>query len=214
LVSHPSAAVELQSPKFALQVNPQTPEAHVAAPLAGVGHTLLHRPQFATLVLSPSSHPSEAVVLQSPKPVLHTATPQRPATQKGVAFGSEHAIPHPPQLAGSLLVLVHAPEQLVRPAPHEAAQVPPPQICPEAHARPHIPQLALSVWRLLQVVPHAVCPTGHEIWHVPVWQICPEAHARPHIPQLSRSFWRSRHAPVQLVRPVAHDTAHIPDAHT
>jgi hypothetical protein len=154
--SHPSAAIALQSPKLALQVNPQTPEAHAVAALALAGQALLQRPQFITSVLSPCSHPSAAVVLQSPKPVLHTATPQRPATQNGVAFGSEQGLPHPPQLAGSLLVLVHAPEQLVRPVPHEAAHAPPPQIWPAGHARPHIPQLALSVWRLLQVVPHAV----------------------------------------------------------
>ena len=71
-----------------------------------------------------TSHPSLAVVLQSAKPVSHAATPQRPERQNSVALGSEHTALHAPQFAGSRLVLVQAPEQLVRPVPHEAEHVP------------------------------------------------------------------------------------------
>ncbi len=123
-VSHPSLAVLLQSPKFVLQVNPHTPDAHVVVALAAVAHALPQRPQLESELVVLTSQPSLVVLLQLAKPVSHAAIPHAPERQNSLALGSEHTVPHAPQFAGSRLVLVHAPEQLVRPVPHEAEHVP------------------------------------------------------------------------------------------
>jgi hypothetical protein len=140
LVSQPLAGLPSQLPKPVVQVKPHRPLLHVGVVLGGVGQALLQRPQCERLEARGVSHPSLAMPLQSPKPLVHAATPQVLARQNAVALGSEHARPHIPQLAGSIAVLVQAPEQLVRPAPQDAAQLPPAQICPEGQLRPHIPQ--------------------------------------------------------------------------
>jgi hypothetical protein len=113
----------LQLAKPVVHVKPHVPLVQVGDALAGVGQLVPQRPQWVSVLVRLTSQPSAAVALQSPKPVEHAATPQPPERQKAMALGSEHAVPQPPQLDGSMLVLVHAPEQLVRPAPQEAAQV-------------------------------------------------------------------------------------------
>jgi hypothetical protein len=122
LTSQPSPAIALQLPKPAAHASPQAPLVQVAVALGPVGHASPQRPQLEVLLVTLTSQPSAAVPLQLPKPVEHAATPHVPERQKAMALGSEHAVPQPPQLEGSSAVLVHAPEQLVRPAPHEAAQ--------------------------------------------------------------------------------------------
>ncbi len=123
-ISHPSVALELQSAKPTLHATLHTPDAQLTVALAAVAQALSQRPQCASVVVRFTSHPSLAVALQSPKPVSHAAMPHRPERQNSLALGSEHTVPHAPQFAGSRLVLVHAPEQLVRPVPHEAEHVP------------------------------------------------------------------------------------------
>jgi hypothetical protein len=73
LVSHPSAAIPLQSPKPALHAKIW----HLPAEQAGVAfaeeQTFPHAPQFATEVLTLVSHPSAAIPLQSAKPALQAS---------------------------------------------------------------------------------------------------------------------------------------------
>ena len=123
-VSQPSLAVLLQSAKLVLQVKPHTPDAQVLVALATVAHALPQRPQLASELVVLTSQPSLVVPLQLAKPVSHAAMPHAPERQNSVALGSEHTALHAPQFAGSRLVLVHAPEQLVRPVPQEAEHVP------------------------------------------------------------------------------------------
>jgi hypothetical protein len=50
--------------------------------------TFPHAEQFAALVSRFVSHPSEAMLLQSPNPASHLAISQEPSVQVGVAWGS------------------------------------------------------------------------------------------------------------------------------
>jgi hypothetical protein len=57
--------------------------------------------------------------------VPHALTAQRPATHAApVAWGSMHALPHAPQLFGSVDVLTQSPAQFVVPVPHVVAHAP------------------------------------------------------------------------------------------
>ena len=60
-----------------------------------------------------------------------------------------HAMPHPPQLAGSVFVLTHWPEQYVIPVAH--VQEPFVQVDPPVHGTSHAPQLRGLFKRFVQV---------------------------------------------------------------
>jgi hypothetical protein len=101
----------LQSAKPALQVTRQEPPAQAAEALGPATQALPQRPQCIEDAVRSTSQPLAALASQSPKPVLHAITPQAPAAHDGVAWGTEHARPHMPQLAGSSDVRRHRPEQ-------------------------------------------------------------------------------------------------------
>jgi len=116
-------------------------------------HAVPHAPQWALSLRRLRSHPLAGIPSQSPKPSLHRATPQAPATQLAVALGIEHTRLHPPQLAALVLVLVSqplatTPSQFPSPEEHAMEHTPPaqPGTPPVAEQRaPHAPQLFTSV---------------------------------------------------------------------
>jgi hypothetical protein len=65
--------------------------------------------------------------LQSPKPAVQTK-PQVPVAQAARALATvAQTVPQPPQLEGSVAVLVHARPQATSPAPQVTWHVPPEQ---------------------------------------------------------------------------------------
>jgi RNA polymerase subunit RPABC4/transcription elongation factor Spt4 len=104
------------------------PEGHTQVPdehVCPVAHARLHVPQWVVLVLVLTSQPSLTVPLQLAKPDVHAPMPQVLAAQVcTLTLARLHTMPQPPQLRGSVLVLTHAPEQLVVPPPHESVQTP------------------------------------------------------------------------------------------
>jgi hypothetical protein len=138
-VSQPLAVLPSQSLKPGLHVRPQRPAAHVGIELGPDGQRMPHDPQFIGSELVVVSHPSDAFVLQSPKPVSHAATPHAPAAHRGVALVGSHTLLQRPQCVVSVAVVMH------RPAQHEV---------PLAQAMPHMPQfipsLCVSMQRPLQ----------------------------------------------------------------
>jgi hypothetical protein len=69
-----------------------------------------------------TSQPLAALPSQSEKLVRHATSAQRPATQAPTPLVKVQAVPHPPQLAASLVRSRHVPEQLVRPVPQVTTQ--------------------------------------------------------------------------------------------
>jgi hypothetical protein len=114
-------------------------------------------------------------------------------------------VPHAPQLALSVCVLVQVVDvpQRVVPVAHAARQLPATQVVPVPHARPHVPQLALSVCVLVHVVevPQRVVPVAHAARQLPAMQLVPVPHSRPHVPQLALSVCALTQAVPQPVRP-------------
>jgi hypothetical protein len=94
-------------------------------------HALPHAPQFVALAAMFTSQPLAAARSQSAKPAAHAPTTHAPLAQACVAtLASAQALPHAPQCRGSKLVLVHAPPQVLSPAPQVVAQTPAEQTCP------------------------------------------------------------------------------------
>jgi hypothetical protein len=143
--------------------------------VAPLGHTLPQPPQSRLFVcvsthapamphdVSPVGHP----VVQLP-PTHWLPGPQR--------------FPHIPQLRGSVVVSVHAPLQLVVPAPQVHMLLT--QLAPAGHTLPQLPQSlgsdVVSTHALLQLV----CPVAHDVVHAPLEQTCPLPQTLPHAPQL------------------------------
>jgi len=97
-VSHPVTALPSQSPQPALQSSEHAPLVQRGEPFCD-GHTLLHAPQLLTSPAMLVSQPLEVTRSQSWYPALQAAMTQLPALHAGIALGSEHALPQPPQLA-------------------------------------------------------------------------------------------------------------------
>ena len=81
------------------------------------------------------------------------------------------ALPQPPQLLGSVLVLVHAPLQSASGSAPQV-QVPALQNWPLVQALPHepasrAPQLLLSDSGFTQLPPQSMSVRGHEVTHLP-----------------------------------------------
>jgi hypothetical protein len=153
-----------------------------------------------------------------------------PAAQKLAALVRVgHALPHVPQLPGSNVVLVQAPEQLVRPVPHVVVHTPAEHTCPAPHRVPHAPQFALSV---LVLTSHPLIASPSQLpepaLHVPSVQL-PAAQVAPALgneqrspqpPQLLASVAFTAVSqpfaamPSQLPKPVLHaPTIHAPAEH-
>jgi hypothetical protein len=113
------------------------------------------------------------------------------------------AVPHAPQLAGSLARVTHAPAHMVCPAAHWVVHWPEAQACPAAQTVPQAPQLAGSVARVTHAPEQMVCPGGHWVVHCPEAQACPAAQAVPQAPQLAGSLARVTQVPEHIVCPDA-----------
>jgi hypothetical protein len=164
------------------------------------GQTVPHPPQFkesaseSTQALTPAAvHRSSLAPLPA---VGHWHVLALHATPAG------HATPvapaQPPQLSGSVVVLVQIPEQVEYPVAQEGAQWPvPSQTWPAPQPAPQAPQFWSSERRFAQVPgpasepPHAVLPAGHEGMQVPPLHISPVGQTTPHRPQLVTSVMRS-----------------------
>jgi hypothetical protein len=106
-----------------------------------------------TLVWVLISHPLAALLSQFAKPGLQEPTPQTPAAQVAVALLADpHALPHAPQLATSVAVLIHDAPHRVVPAGHTLPQTPLEQTAPAGQAFPQAPQFCESLCRLTSVV--------------------------------------------------------------
>ncbi len=151
LTSQPSSGLVLQSAKPLEQaVMAQESVTHDDVAFGRL-QARPHAPQLRLSVVRLVSQPSAAVWSQSAKPGLQPATAQAPPAQVLiVAWGSAHAVPHAPQLAGSFAVLAHdeVPDamQMMSGAAQVVPQTPPEHTCPAPQGRPQAPQLALSVW--------------------------------------------------------------------
>jgi hypothetical protein len=162
--------------------------------------------------------------------VVHTYA-QVPAAQTRAEFvRAAHAVVHPPQKAGSLVVFTHAPEHAVSPAPQESVQLPPehtwlaphevPAVAP-VHA-PLAPQLRGSLAGSTHLPPQFTCPVGQEITHAPPMHTCPVAQVAPAVgpvhaplaPQKLRSVVGSTQRPAQLTWVPGQDTVQRPPEHT
>lgn len=227
LVSQPFVGLASQLPKPALHANPHVPLVHVRLALVGVGHATLHPPQFITSFAVDLSHPSAALLLQSPKPALQVM-PHMLEPHRGIALAPpRQARPHIPQFAASDVTSTHEPPQATRPPVQAATHPPALQNCAPGQVLPHSPQLAGEVCRL---VSHPLAGLPSQFPN-PVLQVksahmlaehdaMPFAneHVRPHMPQfvtLVRVF--TSHPFIafmsQSAKPGSHVSWHMPDMH-
>ena len=80
---------------------------------------------------------AEHTEIPTPQLIAHTPLAQ--------SWPVGQAIPQPPQLFRSVLVLTQTPAHAVCPGGHEITHTPAVHTWPPAHALPHIPQCARSV---------------------------------------------------------------------
>jgi hypothetical protein len=117
-----------------------------------------------------------------------------------------HAMPHPPQLRGSLSKSTHvAPHGICVPV-HTGGpppvHVPMEQSAPFRHAEPHAPQFAGSWTGSTHRAPHAMSGAAQLAAHEPAWQREPVAHAFAQCPQFRSSREVSTHALPHIVCPL------------
>ena len=107
--SQPLAGFVSQSAKPALQLaTAQRPVAHAAVAFGRL-QAVPHVPQFVAELVTSTSQPLAALMSQSPRPVAHAATPQRPIAHAAVALGRLQRIPQPAQWFASLWRLTSQP---------------------------------------------------------------------------------------------------------
>jgi hypothetical protein len=228
-VSQPLVRLASQSPKLALQTNPQLPPAHAAAALVRPGQALLQLLQlFGSLerllhvppqLVSPAWHETE----QEPKlqtwPAEQTLPPL-PPWQSLLA----------PQWLRSVPGSTQAPPQLICPPGQDTWQIPDVHTWPSAHTLPALPPrqspVAPQCERSVPGSTHAplqlTWPAGQDTWQVPPEQTWPDAHVAPALPpvqsllapQWSRSVEGSTQTPLQLMRPPWHESWQVPPAQT
>ncbi len=222
LPSQPFAGFPSQLPKPALQVSmAQVPAEQMGVAFASA-QTRPHAPQFATLPRTSTSQPSAALPLQLPKPVAQDVTEHAPRVQPAVAFVSEHARPHMPQLLGVVARFASHPfaafpSQSPKPAEQVYAHVPMVHVA-ELFARapqgaPHAPQWAVlplvSVSQPFEASPSQF-PKGAMQLPRPQAPLRQTGTAfgseqrRSQPPQLAVFVWVSAHAPPQQVCPEGH----------
>lgn len=158
--------------------------------LPPTGHCLLQALQLRLSVVT-STHAPLQLVSDCPASVpVHVVT-HAPLLQTSPA---PQALPHPPQLSGSLCTAVHAPPLHAIP-PLGQAHWPATHCLPAAQRALHPPQLALSFWTSMQAPLHSTLPFGQT--HEPPAHDCPGPHFVPHAPQLFGSAATERHVPLQ-----------------
>ena len=128
----------------------QLPPLHVApAP-----HWLLHLPQLLLSACTSTQELPLHAVSGGPESVVQSAR-HWPWLQKGVPFITEHVVPQPPQLFGSLWIAVHAP--LLHTAwPAGQLHMPIWQVLELPQCSPQLPQFKLSFCSSTQLLPHRV----------------------------------------------------------
>jgi hypothetical protein len=208
------------------------PDTHapVIAEHTGVAaeHALPHRPHDVVAV-SDASQPLAALMSQSAKPMLQVI-PHVPIVHVAVELAaSGHVLPHAPQLAALVRVLVSQPltalpsqsakpsAQAVwhRPIAHEAVAFGPAvQTVPQAPQFMVLARVSVSQ-PLAALRSQSAKPASHTSPHAPIrharvaWT--PAAHAMPHMPQWFASDCGSTHsAPHRscpLAQPVPHTSA-------
>jgi len=215
LVSHPSSALPLHSPKPATHTLEHALPEQAGTALGRVAHAVPHAPQCVVLVRVSASQPLATLRSQSPKPVAHDATVHTLAAHAPVALGGAQPRLQAPQWAALVRVstsqpLLASPSQSAKPARQVEPQAPPAQLAVElagtGHARMHAPQCAGSVCVLVsqplaaspsQLALGAVqAPTAHvPFMHraVPLVMV----HRASHAPQWATLDCGSTHAPAQ-----------------
>jgi hypothetical protein len=129
-----------QSAKPDAHVIRHAPPMHVALALAPAVQPWLQRPQCVLDEVRSVSQPLAVFMSQSPKPVLHAATPHMPPAHEAVPLATVQTRPHMPQFAGLSAVRRHCPEQHDSPVAHACRSLQPgtqfcviEQICPAGH---------------------------------------------------------------------------------
>src|SRR5262249_46912707 len=108
-VSQPSGLMPLRSANPGLQlVTVQVDPTHVGVPFGAV-HTFPQLPQFEAFVDVFTSQPSATRPSQLANGALHDAMAHDPAVHAAVPFATEQAVPHAPQFATLVCVLVSQP---------------------------------------------------------------------------------------------------------
>jgi hypothetical protein len=150
--SQPFVSLPSQLPKPPLHdATAQVPVVHVAVAFGRL-HAAPHAPQFAS-VRSDVSQPFASFESQSSKLLAQVVISHVPLAHDSPAFGSEHAMPHPPQFvsvfSGVSQPLTSTPSQFAKPALHEPMRQLPVEQSEIAfarlHAMPHPPQLVTVV---------------------------------------------------------------------
>lgn len=131
----------------------------------------LHCPQFASLCRF-ASHPSLALPLQSPNPVLHDRIAQCPEAQSGVAFGTTHgAAVQLPQWSGSWSVSTSHPSSG---APLQSWLDP---VQAATAQRPLLPHREVAFFRAQGAHPETAHPLrGSGLWQLESQSLAPEGH--------------------------------------
>lgn len=139
-----------------LQTKPQLPPLQVGVPPTGNVQALLQLPQFCTSEPRATHWPLHSVV---PDGQLAVHTPLEHTLPVA------HALPHDPQLMGSVCLLTHAPEQTDWPDGQLCTHAPVAQLTlPPAgdwQAIPQLPQLSTSLEVFTHWVPHFANPALH-----------------------------------------------------
>jgi hypothetical protein len=197
-----------QGEKPLLQLIPQVDPLQVAVPVEppvlGPEQPVVHDvPQLLAVV------ELSQVPLQLSVPFGHTHEPPVHS------WPLPHVLPHVPQLAVSVIVLVHVEPHRFGFAEFGHTHVPLWQLWTDGHAWAHDPQFWLSVLVFVHTLPQKLgfAVVGHA--HVPDWHVSAAGHALPQAPQLLPSLCRVEQVPLQLLCPAAHPLVHAnvaPDA--
>jgi hypothetical protein len=152
----------------------------------GKEHRVAHPPQLFTSVWVLTSQPSTALALQFWKPMLHAPRAQRAMAHVADALGKEHRVAHPPQLAGSLVMLISQPSEGIALQFWNPASQGPRVHAPltqvgvargKLHALPQVPQLPTDVVRSTsqpsEVIPLQLPRPGMHtvLLHIPMAQL-------------------------------------------
>ena len=165
-------------------------------------HAFPQPPQLVASLRVSTSHPFDAWPSQSANPPEHAAIAHAPAAHVGVALASEHALPQPPQFAGSDRTSTSHPSgddpsQSANPVAHAPiAHAPDVHAAPafgKLHACPHEPHdVTVEVRSTSHPLPFWPSQFPHPVWHTPMTHApvahpplaCWGAHTAPHAPQL------------------------------
>ena len=199
LTSHPFAGFMSQSAVPATLHDDTTHEPFMQTSTEPEApHACPHVPQFIVSLVRSISQPSDAILLQSAKPVLHDVTEQVDAMHDSTASFVLQGVEHDPQYPGLLVVFTHA--TFVPPSGghsvgtvmsvHDMPQLvplhvetPPVGFAQTLHELvPHELVDVLSRHVAAEPLPQLCVPEGHT--QLPPWQTIPPLHACPHVPQL------------------------------